>query len=320
MEPARLRWSRLRMGPAAGRGRHVPKLVGAVRKIGAVAVVGVVVVTYRSAATIEACLRSLRSASTEHDLEVVVVDNASGDQSPARAREADPAATVIVRGGNDGYGVACNEGLGRLGATAEWVLFANPDTVWPPGSIDELVAAAAATPAAGLVSAVLLNPDGAPQPMVERDLTLARVVRGMVRLGRPVRAEPAPATGSPTAVEWLHTAAALMRVSVARGLGGFDPRFFLFGEDADLCRRVRALGLDVVVVPGVRVTHIGGASVDATTDAAGAAALRVQAVGTYLEKHQGRLARRVFGGLGALVYRIVGHRAQARAAWGEARR
>ena len=273
-------------------------------------------VTYRSGPTIEECLRSLRTASKRHELRVVVLDNASGDDTAARARAADPAATVIERASNDGYAAACNEGLERLGEV-DWVLFANPDTVWSHDALDDLVAVAAASPGAGILSPMLVDLDGAPQPMIERDLTLGRVLRGMLRLGPPVRPDRPPADGAPVAVEWLHTAAALLPAEVARRTGGFDPRFFLFAEDADLCRRVRALGLEVLVVPAVRVTHAGGASVDASTDAAGAAALRVRAVGTYLEKHEGRLARRVFGAIGAATYGIVGHRAQAKAAWVE---
>jgi len=92
------------------------------------ATVGVVVVTYRSAATIDACLRSLRTATTA-SLHVVVVDNASDDDSAARAELADPGAVLIRRATNDGYARANNEGLSALPAETERVLFANPDTV-----------------------------------------------------------------------------------------------------------------------------------------------------------------------------------------------
>src|SRR4051812_42002450 len=100
--------------------------------------VGVVIVTYRSAETIGPCLSSLRTASAA-PIEVVVVDNASDDGSVDVARTADPAAVVVSRPSNDGYGIANNVGIAALDPRTNFVLFANPDTVWPPGTIDALV-------------------------------------------------------------------------------------------------------------------------------------------------------------------------------------
>ncbi|MEY2469786.1 MAG: N-acetylglucosaminyl-diphospho-decaprenol L-rhamnosyltransferase [Actinomycetota bacterium] len=275
------------------------------------ATVGVVVVTYRSTATIESCLRSLRTATTS-PMHVVVVDNASDDDSAARAEVADPNAVVIRHATNEGYARGNNAGLKALPAETDWVLFANPDTVWPAGSVDELVRIAAADPRIGVLSPALTDDGGRLQPIVEDDYTLGRVLRGMVRLGAPFR--PRVPNGDST-VDWIHTAAALVPISVVHETGGFDERFFLFAEDADFCRRVRAVGKRVVVTTDVLVQHVGGASVDASTNADEAAALRTRAVATYLEKHQGRGARRVFGLVGAVVYGAARHRGQAREAW-----
>ncbi|MEY2473449.1 MAG: N-acetylglucosaminyl-diphospho-decaprenol L-rhamnosyltransferase [Actinomycetota bacterium] len=272
--------------------------------------VGVVVVTYRSAATVTGCLSSLRTASAA-PIEVVVVDNASDDGSVDAARAADPLAIVVSRPTTDGYGTANNAGVAALDAHTNFVLFANPDTVWPPGSIDALVARLR-DPDIGLVSPALVGDDGQLQPIVEDDLALGPVLRGMTRLGERVRPRP-PAGDGP--VDWLHTAAALVPMGVVRALGGFDERFFLFGEDADFCRRVRALGKRVEVATDVRVTHVGGASMDATHDSDALAGMRTRAVATYLEKYNGKLARRAFGAVGTVVYGLGRHHGQARAAW-----
>ncbi|HVV38068.1 MAG TPA: glycosyltransferase family 2 protein [Acidimicrobiales bacterium] len=269
--------------------------------------VGVVVVTYRSAGTIRECLSSLHRASAA-PIEIVVVDNASPDDSVAAARAAAPDAVVISQATNTGYGAANNAGVAALDEHTNYVLFANPDTVWPSGSIDELVRRL--DDSIGLLSPTLVGEDGAPQPIVERDLSLGAAVRGMTRLGPPVR----PQTGAGD-VEWLHTAAALVPIGVVRALGGFDERFFLFAEDADLCRRVRALGRRVVITPDVTVTHVGGASMDASHDADALAGMRTRALATYLDKYDGALARRAFGAVGTLVYGLGRHRSQARAAW-----
>jgi N-acetylglucosaminyl-diphospho-decaprenol L-rhamnosyltransferase len=272
--------------------------------------VGVVVVTYRSAEVIGACLSSLRSASTA-PIEVVVVDNASDDGSVDAARTADPSAVLVSQPTNDGYGVANNAGIAALDPHTHYVVFANPDTVWPPGAIDALVARLR-DPQVGLVTPALVDRAGELQPIVEDDLSLGAVLGGMTRLRPPIR----PRTpGTDTSVDWVHTAAAMVPMGVVRALGGFDDRFFLFAEDADFCRRVRALGKRVEVAVDVRVTHVGGASMDASHDADALAGLRTRALATYLEKYDGKLARRAFGAVGTVVYGLGRHRGQARAAW-----
>jgi hypothetical protein len=78
---------------------------------------------------------------------------------------------------------------------------------------------------------------------------------------------------------------------------------------------VRALGKRVEVTADVRVTHIGGASMDASHDADALAGMRTRALAAYIEKYQGKLARRAFGAVGTAVYGIGRHRGQAREAW-----
>lgn len=274
--------------------------------------VGVVVVTYRSAATVRACVASLRGASSEA-IEIVVVDNASDDNSISAATSADAEVILVSRPSNDGYGAGCNAGVVALAPGTEFVVFANADTVWPAGTIDALLERY--EPSVGLLSPFLVNQDGSAQAIVEDDLTLRATVLGMTRLAAPVRPRVPSRSGGLVDVDWLHTAAAVVPVPVLTAVGGFDERFFLFAEDADLCRRVRVAGKRVVIAPDVAVTHVGGASFDVSYDADGSAALRTRALATYLEKYQGKLARRVFGAVGTVVYGLARHRGQAREAW-----
>lgn len=274
-----------------------------------------VIVTFRSAATIADCIGSLAPAAVGCTLRAVVIDNASDDGSVAAARAAAAGAGVPIDlvewPTNRGFAAASNHGLAR--ADGEMVLFLNPDTVLPPGAVDALVATLAGRPDTGLVSPALINPDGSAQAMVEDDITLGRALRGMVRLGRPVRPRPAPpAGGGPVAVDWVHAACVLLPVPLARRLGGFDERFFFGGEDMDLCRRVREAGFDVVVVPETRVTHVGGASLAAGgTDAP---PLRVKATATAFAVRYGRWAAYVFAVAATAVYGLSGRRRQAAAA------
>lgn len=277
------------------------------------ATVGIVLVTYRSASTIAACLQSLRQAYSGR-AEIVVVDNASNDPSAQRS-ERNGANRVIRRRDNVGYARANNEGIAALSNDTEFVVLANPDTVWPARSIDALLATLGDA-TVGLVSPVLVGSDGRPQAMVETDLSLRRTMLGMTRLTKPVRPRvPAVQGDALIDVDWLHTAAAVVRMETVRAIGGFDERFFLFAEDADFCRRVRATGARVVVNPAVSVEHIGGASVAASNSSDEAAALRTRALATYLEKYEGRFARRAFGAAGTVVYGLGRRRGQAREAW-----
>jgi len=275
-----------------------------------------VVVTYRSGPTIETCLRSLPAAAGDRPLQVVVVDNASDDDTLARVQASGVPADVVKRDSNAGFGTANNEGLRR--ASMPWVVFANPDTWWPPGSLDRLVAVAASHDEA-IICPALENSNGTLQATVETDLTASRVVRGMLRLGRAVRPSVPPASGPPVEVDWAHGAAMCMSVELARELGGFDERFFLFFEDLDLCWRVRQAGGVVLVAPEVRVGHVGGASMKRSGGDAWVAGQRVRGLARFLSKREGAGAARAYAAAALLVYGLTPtavHRAMARAAFG----
>ena len=274
--------------------------------------VTVVIVTYRSADTVEACVNSLTAQASR----VIVVDNASPDGTAEVARGTN--AEIVERPGNDGFARANNEGL-RL-VTTEWVLFANPDTRWPPGTVAALLAAAVTRPDAGVVSPTLIDENGEPQPTVERFMRLGAVLGSMVRLRPAIRPARPPAHGDVVSVDWVHGAAMLMPTALARRLGGWDERFFLFAEDMDLCVRVREAGFSVLVAPEIRVHHIGGASMQVALGSPSTAGHRVTALGQFLEKHQGKWARRAYGAAGFAVYGLRGilgsavHRSMAAAA------
>jgi GT2 family glycosyltransferase len=273
-----------------------------------------VVVTYRSGPTIEACLRSLAAAAADRPLQVVVVDNASDDDTLARVQASGVPVQLIARSTNAGFGAASNEGLAR--ATGDWVVFANPDTWWPPGSLDRLVQVAEAHHDA-LVCPALENSNGTLQATVESDFDLRRVLAGLVRLGGANRPSTPPRDGPPVDVDWAHGAAMVLPVSLARELGGFDERFFLFFEDLDLCWRVRQAGGSVLVAPEVRVGHVGGASMARSGGDAWVAGQRVRGLAAFLAKRHGRGAARLYALAGLVAYGVTPstkHRAMAAAA------
>src|SRR5690348_2611902 len=123
--------------------------------------VAVVIVGWNVRDLLRACLESLRPAWESGQAEVIVVDNASTDGTPAMVREAFPAVQLIINATNCGFGAANNQGMAAARGRAFFLL--NPDTVVLPGALDALLAFLDAEPRAGLVAPRLLNPDGSLQ-------------------------------------------------------------------------------------------------------------------------------------------------------------
>lgn len=263
--------------------------------------VAVVVVTYRSEATIGLCVRALPAACEGLDTRGYVVDNASDDFTVDAARDAAESVRrrvpveVVGRHSNAGFAVGANAGMNRaLRSDPDWILFCNPDAVLPPGSVRGLVEAAAAWPRPAVVAPALVNLDGTPQPMVERTYRIGRVLAGMARIGGANRAKPAAESGEAFTADWVHGAVLLVSAELARAMNGWDEGYFLYAEDMDFCLRARKEGADVVVVPEIRVPHVSGASAALSGGEPFRAADRVAGLGRFLRKEHGAWASAIF--------------------------
>lgn len=199
----------------------------------------VVIVAYHSAALLPACLASIPAACP-----VILVDNASPDDSADVALAARPSARVIRAPRNLGFGPGANLGFAEV--TTEFGLLLNCDATLEPDTIAGLIAAARRYPEAGLLAPEVIADAGHMQ--FGHDLPFRRL-RGPV-------VEPV----GDACCWYVGGSAMFLRMSVLRALGGFDPEIFLYFEDDDLCLRVRAAGHALVHVAGVRVRHAGGAS------------------------------------------------------------
>jgi N-acetylglucosaminyl-diphospho-decaprenol L-rhamnosyltransferase len=225
--------------------------------------IAVVLVTYESAEDLPTCLGSLAEAAAPHELEVVVVDNASRDDSAGVARSL--GVKVIENQRNLGYARAVNRGTAE--ATAPWLLVANPDMRMQPGSLARLLATAEADATIGCVGPRLRNPDGADYPTGRRFPSL--LIGGLHALLGPVWPGN-PATrryhladldrSRPATVDWVSGACMLLRRSAWDEVDGFDPGYFMYFEDMDLCLRLARAGRRVVLEPRAIVEHVGGGS------------------------------------------------------------
>jgi len=267
----------------------------------------VVIVSYRCAAHLAACLDSLESTGDDVDLEVIVLDNASGDHTP-RVAEGRPRTAVVRRHSNDGFARAANEGMERARGRA--VLVLNPDTAVPPGALRACLNALWADPRIGVLTPRVLDSRGHLDPRCHRRFPTAwsafcfatgldrhlpaRIAGGYVMRDLP---EHLPAD-----VDAVSGAFMLMTNNALHQVGGFDQQFFMYAEDIDLCMRFRRAGYLVRYWPGAHVVHAGGGSHEGgeRTGRADAAAYRTMA--PLIAKHRHGLR----GGLLVLTAWIAG--------------
>jgi N-acetylglucosaminyl-diphospho-decaprenol L-rhamnosyltransferase len=222
--------------------------------------VQVVVVTYSPGACLAAFLDSLRQA-TRRSYEVVLADNGSTDGAvEAAARR--PEVTVRRTGGNIGYGRAAN--VGAQASTAEWLVVANPDIIWRPGSLDMLLDAAARYPDAAALGPAIVTPDRRLYPSARALPSLGRgtghALCGWWWPGNPWTAVYRNERGQPaeTAAGWLSGSCLLLRRGAFEQVRGFDPAYFMYFEDVDLCDRLSRAGWRNIYVPAAVVEHAGG--------------------------------------------------------------
>lgn len=225
--------------------------------------VRVVTIVYNPGPELDTFVDSLATASTAA-VELVIVDNGSDadvtDRVAARA-----GARVLRSGDNLGYGGGAN--LGAAGAEQDWLVVANPDVIWQPGSLDALLAAAERIPSAGALGPALLNEDGSIYPSARELPSLTQgaghAVLGKVWPGNPwTRAyhRRQESLGTERPAGWLSGACLLLRREAFEAIGGFDTRYFMFFEDVDLGERLGRAGWANVYLPEARVVHVGGVS------------------------------------------------------------
>ena len=224
--------------------------------------IAAVVVSHRSASTLDDCLLRLRGA---HGVtQIRVVDNASDDHTleiVQRHALADPRLRFIANPDNPGFAVACNQGAAA--SDAPWLAFVNPDLRVKSDSLARLRALALALPGAALLGADLLGEDGVRDGAARRrDPDFGGMIAAMLR---------APASASRLDVA-MDAAQALQPVDAVSGalmlmprglfaaIGGFDEGYRLHAEDLDLCRRARGAGATVAVANDVSVVHVRGVS------------------------------------------------------------
>ncbi|MBE7421024.1 MAG: hypothetical protein EFKGCFLK_02708 [Rhodocyclaceae bacterium] len=227
----------------------------------------VIVVNWKVREMLRGCLASLATGTAlgADRMQVVVVDNASNDGSVEMVRTEFPGVTLIENDFNGGFGAANNQALPLC--KGEYVLLLNPDTVVLSGAIDRMLEIASANRSIAALGCRLQNGDGTLQKWTGGDFpNVGNLLCHYFFLDRllPAAWRPAPLyldrdVRQDLSVGWVSGACMLLRRS-ALGEHIFDPAFFMYGEDMELCHRLRCQGHEVVYTPAATVIHYQGAS------------------------------------------------------------
>jgi GT2 family glycosyltransferase len=227
--------------------------------------ISIVIVAYNSGELLRRCLAAVGSGHGE----VVVVDNgpAAGEHDVAGET-----ARLIGRSNNDGFATAANAGVAAT--SGRWVLLLNPDA-WPiEDGIERLVEFANGRPGLGAAGPCLFDSAGQPQRSTIRPplgaaplavwVAFPHAVTGVYGAWRRATSVVRRRRVHPT--EFLQGSALLVRRDAFEQVGGFDESFFMYGEDADLCARLRDAGWGVELCSAARFVHVGGGSTGSESD------------------------------------------------------
>lgn len=222
------------------------------------------VVSWNTADLLDRCLRALPAALGRLAATVVVVDNASGDDSAGVARR-HAGVRVVVNEANAGYATAMNQALG--GAGADVLIALNPDTEPSPGSLEILVERLLASHDVGLVSPKLRNVDGTLQHTVYRFPSIALAAVGYCpppllrrRLGARWWIEGYSPHDRPCDVDWLVGAVHVIRAEAVDPARPYRERSFMYAEDIDLCWQLAQRGWRRRLEADVEIVHVGNAA------------------------------------------------------------
>lgn len=231
--------------------------------------VSALLVNYNSGFELRRALQSIADENVGRPWEAVVVDNASTDSSSNIVDEFAPPARLLRNAENVGFARGINQALAH--SAAPLVVIMNPDCYLVGGALTTLEAELLSHDTCAIVGPRILDPDGSIQGSARGDpdmltglfgrrAALRRLLPGLSVSKRNVVADHVRMAHSSVVVDWVSGACMLARREALEKVGGFDESYFLYWEDADLCRRLRRIGYDIRYVPGATAVHRVGQS------------------------------------------------------------
>lgn len=234
----------------------------------------IIIVSYNSQKFIFNCLRSIFESGIRKLFEVIVVDNASNDDTPQKIKEDFPEVRLIVNSTNLGFSRACNQALREI--NSEYILFLNPDTEILDSNLKKMIGFLDENSQVGILGCKILDEKGKEQRTVFPKRTPLREILDILYYTKLEKILPVSWTDRfydklikesmhPFEVFWVTGACLLVKKRVLDEIGLFDEDFFLFSEDVDLCWRANNKGWKVMFFPQAKIVHtIGGSSLEDT--------------------------------------------------------
>lgn len=227
--------------------------------------ISAIIVNYNAGHLLRECIDSLLNCPLE--IEIIVVDNASVDNSLSTI-EGLSSVKIIRNSSNTGFATACNQGISN--ASADYLLFLNPDCSFTPGTLIELLKHLPMKENIGMVGGLLVNPDGTEQAGGRRAVPtpwrsfvrafgLNRFAGRWPKLFFDFDLHKQPLPEWPIEVEAISGACMLVKQKAIKDVGLWDEGYFLHCEDLDWCMRFRQKGWKILFIPSAKITHALGA-------------------------------------------------------------
>ena len=221
----------------------------------------IIVVNYRSWGHLQNALDALQSDFPD-DWEIIVVDNESEAEKFQQFSVANGWVRLIANPRNSGFGLGCMMGVAE--STGRQLLFMNPDVVASVSQIQQLIDIKNRQPEIGILAPRQVGKDGKPQKVFDEFPDLinqSKILKALRRVILPARhPDPRAQHNSLTWCDWVTGSVLLIDRQDFDRIGGWSPDYWMYVEDADLCRRARNAGLKIAYTPQVEVVHAHGGS------------------------------------------------------------
>jgi GT2 family glycosyltransferase len=259
----------------------------------------IIIVSFNTLAVLRECLESVVREAGDLKIEIFVVDNHSHDGSLEMVESEFPQVRLIQSDVNLGFGAANNVALEQ--AHGKYFVLLNSDAFLDPLALQRAIQHMDETPDCGLGGGLLVGRDRSWQPSARTFHSI--IGDAIVYTGLAGKFSKSKVFGNfdrtwadvneAASVDWVPGAFSIIRPEALAKAGAFDPDFFLYYEEVDLCRRIKNAGYSIWYWPDVVITHIGGESsrklksLEFSSQAAQVVSWRMRSTLLYYRKHHG---------------------------------